>query len=57
MTDINLYKSIIDFSPLGYAYHKIVKDNKGNPCDSIFIERGIKIAITFKLLITLCYTV
>lgn len=36
--DVNFYKSIMDQSPLGYAYHKIICDEKGIPCDYEFIE-------------------
>ncbi len=32
------YKSILFDSPLGYAYHKIILDDKGNPCDYQFLE-------------------
>lgn len=32
------YKSIIQKSPIGYAYHKIICDEGGMPCDYEFIE-------------------
>ena len=32
------YKSIIEDSPMGYAYHKIICDEKGKPCDYEFLE-------------------
>lgn len=32
------YKRVIYNSPIGYAYHKIVCDSKGNPCDYEYIE-------------------
>lgn len=34
----NFYKSIIEHSPVGYAYHKIICDDVGNPCDYEFLE-------------------
>ena len=34
----NYYKSLIDNSPVGYAYHKIICDENGIPCDYEFIE-------------------
>ncbi|HCC08352.1 MAG TPA: hypothetical protein DEP72_09380 [Clostridiales bacterium] len=36
--DDNYYKKIRDNSPMGYAYHKIILDEKGEPCDYEFIE-------------------
>lgn len=38
MWDQAFYKKIIDQSPVGYAYHKIVTDKKGNPTDYIYLE-------------------
>ena len=32
------YKSIIDNSPIGYGYHRIICDKEGIPCDYEFIE-------------------
>ncbi len=34
----NLYKQILEQSPFGYAYHKIILDDMGNPVDYQFIE-------------------
>lgn len=34
----SFYKSIIDISPIGYAYHKILLDKNNQPCDYEFIE-------------------
>lgn len=34
----NFYKSIIKDSPMGYAYHKIICDEEGKPCDYEFLE-------------------
>ncbi len=34
----NLYKQILDQSPLGYAYHEIILDENNKPCDYKFIE-------------------
>ena len=34
----NFYKQLIEKSPLGFAYHKIVCDAAGKPCDYEFIE-------------------
>lgn len=34
----SFYKSIIKESPMGYAYHKIICDEEGNPCDYEFLE-------------------
>ena len=34
----NFYKQIIDESSIGYAYHKVIYDKLGNPCDYIFLE-------------------
>ena len=35
---MDFYKSIIESSPDGYAYHKIVVDEKNIPCNYVFIE-------------------
>ncbi|WP_326511934.1 HD domain-containing phosphohydrolase [Clostridium intestinale] len=37
MTNIS-YESILKNVPVGFAYHKIILDDKGLPCDYIFIE-------------------
>jgi diguanylate cyclase (GGDEF)-like protein/PAS domain S-box-containing protein len=34
----NFYQSVVEHSPVGYAFHKIVCDETGNPCDYEFIE-------------------
>jgi|GEM_PF-193534 len=34
----DFYKKIIDEAPIGYAYHKIICDDQGMPCDFEFIE-------------------
>ncbi len=34
----SFYKKMIKESPIGYAYHKIICDKKGIPCDYEFIE-------------------
>ncbi len=34
----SFYKAIINKSPTGYAYHRIVLNDEGNPCDFEFIE-------------------
>lgn len=34
----NFYKRVIEELPIGYAYHKIICDDCGNPCDYEFIE-------------------
>lgn len=34
----NFYKKVIGQSPVGYAYHKIICDDKGNPCDYEYVE-------------------
>ncbi|RNC28479.1 MAG: putative diguanylate cyclase YegE [Candidatus Dichloromethanomonas elyunquensis] len=36
--DDNFYKEIIEQSPIGYAYHKIICKDDGTPCDYQFIE-------------------
>lgn len=36
--DLNFYKSIIDKSLMGYAYHRIICNELGVPCDYEFIE-------------------
>jgi len=33
-----LYKSIIEMSPVAYAYHKIICNQEGEPCDYEFLE-------------------
>ncbi|MCF6464853.1 sensor domain-containing diguanylate cyclase/phosphohydrolase [Clostridium sp. Cult2] len=38
MKNIDLYKSIINHSPLGYANRKIILDDRGNPYDAEYIE-------------------
>ncbi len=34
----NFYKDILDNSPLGYAYHKVLVDEKGEPVDFVFLD-------------------
>ncbi len=34
----DFYKEILYNSPIGYAYHEIILDENGNPCDYKFIE-------------------
>lgn len=34
----NFYKSVLNNSPMGYAYHKIVCDKDGTPCDYEYLE-------------------
>ena len=34
----NFYKQLIEKSPIGYAYHKIIFDDRGEPSDCEFIE-------------------
>ncbi|BCR35755.1 PAS domain S-box protein [Mariniplasma anaerobium] len=34
----SFYKDILYQSPIGYAYHEIILDDTGNPCDYRFIE-------------------
>lgn len=34
----SFYKSVVEHSPVGYAYHKIICDTAGNPCDYEFLE-------------------
>ncbi len=34
----NFYKQLIEKSPIGYAYHRIIFDNIGEPCDCEVIE-------------------
>jgi len=36
--DDNFYKKLIQDSPTGYAYHKIICNEKGVPCDYEFLE-------------------
>lgn len=38
MKGLNIYKSIIANSPLGYAYHKMLLDETNKPCDFEYIE-------------------
>lgn len=38
MANTAFYKSILEQSPTGYAYHEIVLDGIGNPCDYIYLE-------------------
>ena len=35
---MDFYKSIIENSPAGFAYHKIILDEDNNPCDYEFID-------------------
>jgi len=39
--DIQIYKNIFDKSPLGYALHKIIIDEKGTPIDYQFLDVNI----------------
>lgn len=39
--DIQIYKNIFDKSPLGYALHKIIIDEKGIPIDYQFLDVNI----------------
>lgn len=34
----NFYKKLIEVSPSGYAYHRIICDKDGNPCDYEMLE-------------------
>ena len=34
----NFYKNLVEISPAGYAYHKVICDEDGIPCDYEFIE-------------------
>lgn len=34
----DLHNKIIDQLPYGYAYHKLIYDEKGNPNDYVFLE-------------------
>ncbi|WP_411681328.1 diguanylate cyclase [Clostridium thailandense] len=36
--NFDLYKSVLMNSPFGYAYHEIILDESGKPCDYKFIE-------------------
>ncbi len=36
--DIDFYKLIIESSPVGFAYHRIILDDYKTPCDYVFIE-------------------
>ena len=38
--NVDFYKSIIESSPSGYAYHKIILDENDSPCDYEFIGIG-----------------
>jgi len=38
MSEQLLYKEITDDCGVGYAYHKIVTDKKGEPCDYLYLE-------------------
>jgi PAS domain S-box-containing protein len=38
MPNHDFYQSILQNSPVGYAHHKIVLDEKGNPCDYRFVD-------------------
>jgi PAS domain S-box-containing protein len=40
MINVN-YRSIIENSPIGYAYHKVICDEKGLPCDYEFSDVNI----------------
>ena len=37
----NFYKKIVEESPLGYAYHKIICDDAGTPIDYVFVEINV----------------
>jgi len=39
--DIQIYKNIFDKSPLGYAVHRIIVDDKGIPIDYQFLDLNI----------------
>ena len=34
----DFYKRLVESSPIGYAYYKIVCGNDGTPCDYEFVE-------------------
>lgn len=34
----SFYKSVVEHSPAGYAYHKIICDENGDPCDYEFLD-------------------
>ena len=36
--NLDFYKSVIENSPAGYAYHKIILDEYNNPCDYEFLD-------------------
>ncbi|MCX7842749.1 MAG: PAS domain S-box protein [Clostridia bacterium] len=36
--ELEPYKEILHKSPIGYAYHRIILDNKGKPCDYEFLD-------------------
>jgi PAS domain S-box-containing protein len=38
MRNDGFYKSLLDKIPFGYAYHKLILDSSGVPCDYEFIE-------------------
>ncbi len=38
MRDQPFYKKIIEQATMGYAYHQIITDQKGVPCDYRFLE-------------------
>jgi len=37
----NYYKQLMEDSPIGYAYHRIICDEEGIPCEYEFIEGNI----------------
>jgi diguanylate cyclase (GGDEF)-like protein/PAS domain S-box-containing protein len=39
--NMDFYKSIIERSPAGYSYHKIILDENNHPCDYEFIDVNI----------------
>ncbi|MDR5659247.1 PAS domain S-box protein [Serpentinicella sp. ANB-PHB4] len=34
----NFYKNIIDHSMVGYSYNRVIRNEKGEPCDYVFLE-------------------
>ena len=34
----NIYKEALEFSPVGYAYHKLIYDKNGRACDYVFLD-------------------
>ena len=34
----NYYKQLMEDSPIGYAYHRIINDDEAIPCEYEFIE-------------------